>query len=58
MSKKDRIVLKGVFQVFERKTRNRPYYTEEEFQEQLEGLRHKELMEDRIKKINKICQKN
>jgi len=60
VDKKGRVVLKGVFQEFDKwnRCRSRFYYTEEEFQEQLEELKHKILMEDRIKKINKICQKN
>jgi len=54
VDKKGRVVLKGVFQEFDKwnRCRSRFYYTEEEY------LKHKMLMEDRIKKINKICQKN
>jgi len=54
VDKKGRVVLKGVFQEFDKwnRCRSRFYYTEEE------ELTHKMLMEDRIKKINKICQKN
>lgn len=34
-------ILEGVLQTFSKSTRNRPYYTEEEFQKQLQILQQK-----------------
>ena len=54
MDKQDKIVLKGKFVEFEKYTRNRPYYIEEEYAKHLRYIVLK-IRSDKIKRIiNKI----
>ena len=51
----EKITLNGLFQSVDmNRTRERFYYTEDEFQKHMDILNNKILMEKRINKINKI----
>jgi hypothetical protein len=51
---KEKYVLHGVFTKFDQKTRNRPYYSEEDFNKALEDYNRKHVYQRRKEIVDKL----